>query len=124
MRSTQGHCRTGRAGGQLPPGIERRQRAVRQEARHGHADEGLDDVPDQVNQGNLVSDELQREQHQASANDPGALNDRQVAGQDDPAGPRDQSQGRNGAVDIEARGKTDSHQEGGDVFGGGEHKAF
>jgi len=83
----------------------------------GDADEGVEGVPDEVEAGDFVGQELAGEEEGADGDDPGVGEGAEFAGEDDPVQARHDAERANGGVDVEARGKADGDDQRGESGG-------
>src|SRR5581483_2278988 len=111
-QASDGSCR------QLFPGLKGIGRSVRDKSGDGHADERVQSIPYQVECGNLVGEEFDREQQGTPGNHrPPAQKlktGRKVEGSGAPQDP----QRRDGRVHIQSRGKTHRGDQAGKIVGG------
>src|SRR5207302_4235666 len=81
--------------------------AVGQESGHGDSDEGVKGIPDQIESGDLVGEELDREQCGASRNYGPALQYLQTRGKRKMAEACQKSQNTYGGVEVQAGSEAD-----------------
>lgn len=115
-----GGVRDGRDGGSCDGGEELHLRAelrgglVGEQRGYGHADEGVGGVPDEVEGGDLVGEDFDGEEDAGDDDDPG-IGERVQAGREgDPVEAREDAEGGDRGVDVEAGGKAGGDDERGD----------
>jgi|SRR5215475_13884604 len=87
-------------------------RTIGKESGDRYANESVDSVPDKVERGDLVGEELNDEKGNTGTDDDPALKRLQSSGKWEVAETREQSEDRDGGVKVKSRGKTDGYEKG------------
>lgn len=88
------------------------------------ADKGVESVPYEIEAWDLVGDELCREEDGADDEDPGVAEGVQAGGELDPLCAGEQTEGKDGGVDIQTRRKAPCDNERDDVGGAEAHRGL
>ncbi len=91
---------------------------IGKQRRNGDADEGVGGVPDEVEGGNFVGEELDGEEGGGDADDPGVGEGVEAGREQDPVGVGEDAEGGDRGVDVEAGGEAGGDDESGDGGGG------
>ena len=86
-------------------------RTIGKESGDRYANESVDSVPDKVERGDLVGEELNDEKGNTGTDDDPALKRLQSSGKWEVAETREQSEDRDGGVKVKSCGKTDGYEE-------------
>ena len=111
----------GGGGEQLHAGREVVGGLVGDEGGDGDANEGVEGVPDEIEGGDLVDDELGGEEQAGGDEDPGVREGVEARGESDPVEAVEQAEGEDGGVDVEPGGEAGGDDEGSEIGRGEGH---
>ncbi len=115
--SDEGDSASGKRGGKLLGGREGCRGLIREERGDRNADEGVERVPDEVEGGDLVGEELDGEEREAGGDDAPVGEQVEGRGQGDEVEVCQEAEGGHGGVDVEPGGEADRDQQGDEFVG-------